>query len=219
MPPYCRANHSTVLIGGIEAGHLLVHRLTRIFKPNLGPVHKKTALFKQHFIDLATELYAFRAGGGDSETAPESRFHPHNTAKNRSLDEHTARLPDNMLSSYGITVKPRDGVSVLPFWNALKIHQADKGPGTRILSGRTLILLQPIFYLAAKAKQPFNNAPLAILNKQRAATSSLRPRCTVGPVGEVSEAKDANAIESAGLTKNNREMIMVNSALAPYAAL
>lgn len=70
-----------------------------------------------------------------------------------------------MLSSYGITVKPRDGVSVLPFWNALKIHQADKGPGTRILSGRTLILLQPIFYLAAKAKQPFNNAPLAILNK------------------------------------------------------
>lgn len=65
------------------SGHLLVHRLTRIFNPNLGPVHKKTALFKQHFIDLATELYAFRAGGGDSETAPESRFHPHNTAKNR----------------------------------------------------------------------------------------------------------------------------------------
>lgn len=220
MPSYCRANNPTVLIGGIESGwptdyldkvsvrapYQVIPSSTALpgsLNKILALFTRMPALFKQHAIDLATEFYALRPGGGDSGTAPESRFYPqfHDKAKDPetqverwrdqwgerqpwfplfveweieydhvpfeywNLDEHTARLSASVLSRYGITVKPRDGNPALPLWDDLKIYQGAKGPDTRILSGRALILPQPSFSLAAKVKQLFDNTPPDILKK------------------------------------------------------
>ncbi|KAK4062453.1 hypothetical protein Trihar35433_9274 [Trichoderma harzianum] len=220
MPAYCRANNPTVLIGGIESGwptdylnRVSVRAPYQVIPSSAAlpeSLNKVLTLFtklppllKPHAIDLATEFYALRPGGGDSGTAPETRFYPqfhdkaidpetqierwrdqwserqpwfplfveweieydHIPFEYWNLDEHTARLSANVLSRYGITVKPRDGKEALPLWDDLKISQGDKGPDTRILSGRSLILPQPSFSLEAKVVQLFDNTPKDILDK------------------------------------------------------
>ncbi|KAF2144841.1 uncharacterized protein K452DRAFT_343301 [Aplosporella prunicola CBS 121167] len=80
------------------------------------------------------------------------------------LDEHTARLSANESVRYGISVPPKDGQEQSPpLWDALKENK--KGPDTRVLSGRVLILPQPTFSLEAKLVQLFQNTPPDILDK------------------------------------------------------
>ncbi|KAI1395302.1 hypothetical protein F4819DRAFT_478817 [Hypoxylon fuscum] len=82
------------------------------------------------------------------------------------LDEHTARLSSPEMVRYGITVPSAgDGKEPLPLWEALPNEQNEKGPDTRVLSGRVLILPQPSFSLGAKITQLFDNTPPDILNE------------------------------------------------------
>jgi hypothetical protein len=89
------------------------------------------------------------------------------------LDEQTARLSANSLVRYGVSLSdPSDpsGAKEVPLWDKLRAIDPKTGEprkrDVRILSGRALILPQPIFSLEAKVKQLFSNTPAPILDKE-----------------------------------------------------
>lgn len=77
-----------------------------------------------------------------------------------SLDEQAARYSDSKLIRYGIPKKDNK-----PLWEILQTGDPDVPHDVRILSGRTLILPQPSFSLAAKVTQLFADTPPTILEE------------------------------------------------------
>ncbi|RPA73818.1 hypothetical protein BJ508DRAFT_418898 [Ascobolus immersus RN42] len=74
-----------------------------------------------------------------------------------TLDSHTARASQNKMTRYGLNVKQGQTLSE----ELRRIQHKD----VRIIAGRSLILPQPSFSLAAKVEQLFSDTPDSVLSK------------------------------------------------------